>query len=143
MHPARPLDGVYDQEEIKEEDFVTKTVQPLPANAEETCLIERLESAVRSFILRSACKVDCFYTIRKAEVKPKAQNLDESLSSDEESDEPDYVEDHYVALPSIVFSNSPNPDHKHHINCLTSPPLDKEELSWIAGKEVLLTKIET
>ena len=38
-----------------------------------------------------------------------------------------YIEKHYVTLPSIVFRNSDDPGHKHHLKCLASPPLEKNE----------------
>ena len=54
-----------------------------------------------------------------------------------------YTEKNYMALLSIVFSNSENPSHKHYLKCLASPPLEKnEEEKLMFENDVLVKKAE-
>ena len=113
---------------------------PLPTRVEETSMIDRLESSVRSFLLRAASRVNSFYTIIEKNCKKVAQNNQWWLDEDDNVDDK-YTEKHYVALPSIVFSNSENPGHKHHLKCLASPPLEKNKEDKLLFENEVLVKM--
>lgn len=124
-----------------------KTILPstLPLNADETCLVDRLVSAVRSFLLMSAYKAECFYTTREEIKKRKPLEewwLDSEESEDEEEPKERFIEKHYVALPSIIYSHSENPNHKLHINCLVNPPLEEHEKKKLKFQEDVLISID-
>ena len=120
---------------------------PLPANFSETFWVDRLECSVRNFLLRSACKVGCFYTV-KEEKKSLKRIVDEWLDNDSEDEEEELLyeemfnEKHFVALPSIVISNSENPNHKLQVNCLVSPPLTDYQKERLEIHEEVLLSIE-
>ena len=117
---------------------------PLPHRVEDTSMIDRLESSVRSFLLRAATKVNCFYTVlektQKEQIVPGEDNEWWLDSDEEDGAENAYTEKHYVALPSIVFSNSENPGHKHHVKCLASAPLGKKEEEQLKFENDVLVK---
>lgn len=133
-----------EEEEVISASNVLKPL-PLPENFLETDPVDRLECSVRNFLLRSACKVDCFYTV-KEEMKHTKEGADEWLDSEDEEDELPYeerfVEKHFVALPSIIFSNSENPHHKLHITCLVSPRLEDHEKERLKFQEDVLISVE-
>jgi len=118
--------------------------QSFSTEKEETCLIERFGGAVRNFILRSACKVDCFFTIKEevpeTQEKLKQRNERKIFNLEEDNKElfKEYTEKHFVALPSIIFAKSRNPRHKLHLTCHVSPPLEPEEIEDFKFNENVL-----
>ena len=94
--------------------------------------------------MRSACKAECFYTIREEKKKIAKDPLPEWWldSEDEEEVKKMFIEKHYLALPSIIFSNSENPNHKLHITCLVSPPLTEHEKKKLKFQEDVLISID-
>ena len=119
----------------------------LPSNFSETVWVDRLECSVRNFLLRSACKLGCFYTVIEEKKKVK-RNAEEWLDSDPEDEDEElsyeerFSEKHYAALPSIIFSNSENPRHKLHVNCLVRPPLSEYQREQLDFQEEVLISID-
>ena len=60
---------------------------------------------------------------------------------EEEEEQPRYwtTEEHWVALPSIIYSNSGNPNHKLHITCMAIPPLTAYELKELKKEDDVST----
>lgn len=96
-------------------------------------------------MLRAANKANCFYTLIEKTVKKQAVadgDREWWLDSDEKDEaEPTTMVKHYVALPSIVFSKSENPDHKYHLRCLARPPLEKHEEDQLKLDNYVLLKM--
>ena len=132
---------------------------PLPLKAKNASHADRFECSVRNFILRSACKVDNFFTIRdengsnteESEGKEQLfqeledEDLESSLFESEhfqESFKSRVTEKHLIALPSVINCRSGNPSHKLHINCLVSPPLKDHEVKKLKFEDDLIKFID-
>ena len=119
---------------------------PLPLKVEDSTFVDRLESSVRSFLLRAANKANCFYTVIRKIKKMQAgagQQKKWWLDLDDEDEgEFTYTEKHYVALPSIVFSNSENPRHMRHLMCLASPPPSEHEAAQLNFENNVLVSMD-
>lgn len=130
--------------EVQDEERCISKPEPLPEDYLETTKRARLECSVRNFLLRSACRTDCFYTTREVQRQPRKIS-EWWIDSSEERMTPqkqEVVEKHYVSLPSIIFSNSSNPRHRLHISCLICPPLDSHEKAKLKFEEEILQSIE-
>ena len=129
----------------KELESSTKNRNPplsLPTRVEDTSMIDRLDSSVRSFLLRAASRVNSFYTIIEKNCEKVAEDNRWWLDFDEDNNAKNkYTEKNYVAVPSIVFSNSENPGHKHHLKCLASPPLERHEEDKLMFENDVLLKM--
>ena len=91
--------------------------------------------------------MSCFYTVKedKKNFKGKADRWFCCESEDEDEElfyEERFIEKHYVALPSIIFSNSENPRHKLHVNCLVNPPLTNYQKKKVDFQEEVLIGID-